>query len=238
MKLLWSLLCILGSTAFSTGAVAGGWKYVEEQDPVTDKRKQFLYGTPISANGAGSDQFIRIGCYEPGDGMGVTLAWGTPVTPLYPEGQIDMAAVTVRFDKDEARTLGWAASKSYEFTYPPGTAAGAISQLGEGLFSAILPGRTPINSTWTAKQLHFSMLAAEKAIFRAAALRGPEMTLVFDMSGYIDEAKNFDAACNPSGINEIDPKRASPEEGNAYTGRHFIPLHGRISQRSGKFSSP
>lgn len=188
------------------GAVwAGGWQFVQEKDPITDDTKQFIYGRP-SNHEKDSGPLLRVGCYQRKNGvheMGVTLRWGTSLMPMYPDGKIDMALVSVRRDQENSFDLGWSASKTYEETYPPTAIGGGISQLGEAMLGP-LAGRRPAITTWTAEKFHRTLLGAEHTVaFRANSIRGPDVTLIFNMSGYREEAVKFHRSCNPDELYKL-----------------------------------
>jgi hypothetical protein len=176
-------------------AEAGNWVYREEIDPLDDTRKQYLFGRPSQASGTQADPYIRIGCYD--SGMGITLFWGNVMADAYPGGDSDFVNVSVRFDTGDVHQLGWAPSEDWTATYPPGEINGALTQLGNGLLSGLLPGLVEaINTTWDAKQFHFSLLASDQVVLRAPSRTGAgSVTLTFDLAGYAQVAQNFRASC-------------------------------------------
>jgi hypothetical protein len=182
------------ATAGPAPTEAGTWFYREELDPITDARKQFVFGQPASAEGVRDQPYIRIGCYA--DGMGITLYWGTALSDMYPDGDMDLADVSVRFDSAQAQHLGWAVSEDWSTTYPPNAAAGAVSEFGQVIINEILPGLvTPVDATWEPKAFHLAMLSSDRLVLRADTRGSGAATLVFDMAGYADVARSFRSSC-------------------------------------------
>jgi len=175
-------------------AQSGTWFYKAEKDPITDKKKQFVFGSPVKYESTRDTPFIRIGCYD--DGMGVTLYWGAVLKDLYPSGEANAVRVTMRFDSTEPMDTGWAVSDNFSTTFAPGAGLAAVSGLGELLISELVPIRSAVSFNWTPERLYKIMLAGSRMVLRASNRSGGDVTLIFDLSGFYDVASsNFRSSC-------------------------------------------
>ncbi|QDZ10837.1 hypothetical protein [Devosia ginsengisoli] len=206
-----SLGTVIFGVLLATDVLAATWKYVEEVDPMTDKRQQFVYGLPDGADPANSP-IIRIGCYNPNDAypMGLSFFWNEPLKKKYRDGDLSLTTITFRQNTDQPRDMVWAMSADQSVTYAPDQFSGALSTLGDAIIGSILPGRQVASATWTPEQMHFTMLNSDRVVFRAYSLRGQNITVTFTMDGYWQAIAPFSDHCQGVAGRYRDASTATP----------------------------
>jgi hypothetical protein len=214
---------MLRSLAFSAAvliavpAAAQSWFYVEELDPFTDALKQFAFGIPQGVEPSNQGPFVRLGCYDPAETfpVGLTISWGVPVRDVYAEGDIDMAAVEVRFGRTNPVYLGMSMSADRTQTYAMDPISGGIAALGGGFLQALLPGWDQPEPLLDPADFHRALYAAggDRLALRTQAAGGQEVTYIIGMDGFAEATAAFRDHCKPAGARtapKVEPEPAPP----------------------------
>jgi len=173
----------------------GSWQLETKADPMTDAKIYSILGIPDASLSSNDQAYLKVECHP--DGLRLGLYWGGPaVRDMYPDGDLDFADVTVRFDNEDAFELGWMLSPDGAFTGPPDETDGAVAQLGQGFASILVPDAGKINMVWKPETLHTSLKLAHRLALRSSTRSGTTTTLVFDTTGYAALARAFPAYCD------------------------------------------
>jgi hypothetical protein len=172
----------------------GAWQLESKADPMTDAKIYSILGVPDASLSSSDQAYLKVECHP--DGLRLGLYWGgSALQDMYPNGDLDFADVTMRFDDEAAFELGWTLSPDGAFTGPPDETAGAVAQLGQGFASILVPDAGKINMVWKPETLHTALKLAHRLALRASTRSGTTTTLVFDTAGYAALASAFPAYC-------------------------------------------
>jgi hypothetical protein len=173
---------------------SGAWSLSTQTDTMSDATTMVIAGQAASWDGPLKPPSLAVGCGP--NGVTVSIYWGTTLADMYPNEDTDFVDVQVRFDSDKAFDLGWQPSNDWTRTYPPDALTGGLAQLGEGLLRSLFPDLGEIAMVWEPLKLHQNLKLASKFAVRAVTRDGGYATIVFDMQGYREVARNFPNQCS------------------------------------------
>lgn len=175
------------------------WFYTEEQDAISGKLRQYVFGLPNGQSPEDDGPFLRIGCYDRSErhSRGLTIFWKASLFDLYPQDTADATRVTARFGNRQPVQMGFDVSGNFAETYPPS----AGTQIGGALTSGILGMFAPGNANaqvqfgWDVAYVHAGLAASDQVVFRGYPRSGQQIDLVFDTAGYREVVRNFRPHC-------------------------------------------
>lgn len=185
-------------------ANAQTWSFTETKDVMTDRSSWSLVALPEAPAPPGAH--FKIQCFgedaSSGDpNVNTLIEWGVPIYPLYPDGDgVHAVSVDARFGDGDPVTLGFSTSRTYTLAWQPSTGQQLLGGFGE-LFMAPLRGKA-VNFTWTPLQLYISATTSSPLVFRASAVDGNPVTLVFREDGLLAALQQMPDACLPDGYRD------------------------------------
>lgn len=179
--------------AAKRGPVSSGqWQLSETVDPMTDRARPTLVGQPAQADGVRQKPQLRFSCGKDRQ-LWPTIHWGVPIRNAYPDGQVAIARVTVRFGTGQPADYGWPLSTDQTRTSAMNPAAGSMLQIGQTMLERF--GAAPLSLTWTPAEFRRKLAGTNRLILRARNIAGDDATLIFDTTGFAKLAAEMDRRC-------------------------------------------
>jgi hypothetical protein len=174
----------------------GNWYYANSVDVMTDKKLPVIQGEASQFSGTAKAPLLKIACSAKTQTPYIEIQWGVSLEPMDRTAQAQIVFVDLRFGEGEVQKTVWIPSANLASTYEASDEAKGMLQFSLAALSMFRPDLANASISWTTEQVANNMAATKRLVIRAPSVNGPDVTAVFDTTGFVAAWKELQRNCN------------------------------------------